>query len=302
MIARAVVINLDTRADRMARFNSMLARVGWPFAAPERFSAVDAGRCAVPEDWGWPSGAWGCMQSHRMVLERAIVEKSEPLLVLEDDVYFLEGFGAHFSEFMQKVPDDWQQIMLGGQFVQRGPRPAIRETVAPGVLRVSNCERTHAYLIRGPFLRALYSKFVKSCGHCDHAMGPMQHDFQTYAPDPFLAGQVEGLSDISGSTNPTRLWVEPNPERKVHWFRSLPELETVRGKGLHGGNQRENGIDVGLEAIMQTGVTNAKLREWEEMIAWEGRSMTPECEPAFYHPVLTEAHLREAFGERLVLH
>ncbi|QJX01326.1 glycosyltransferase family 25 protein [Frigoriglobus tundricola] len=163
----------------------------------------------VPEGWGAGGGAWGCMQSHRQVLERAISDQVGALLVLEDDACFRPGFRQEVERFLAAAPDDWDQLMLGGQHMAT-PRAA-----GPGVVRCVNCQRTHAYAIRGPFLRHLYSRWCAASGHCDHIMGPMQGGYRVYAPDPFLVGQAQGPSDISGARNPAKFWVPPSADAAI---------------------------------------------------------------------------------------
>jgi len=46
----------------------------------------------------------GCRQSQRHVLERAIADGMESLLVLEDDLCFVNGFREKVEVFLDNVP------------------------------------------------------------------------------------------------------------------------------------------------------------------------------------------------------
>lgn len=299
---RVVVINLKRRIDRKERLLAHFSEIQWPFREPEWFEAVDSSLIPEPMFWTAGAGAWGCMQSHRQVLERAMMDGVNSLLVLEDDVFFVPGFAKKALSFMQNVPGDWEQIMFGGQFVDRDMK-WTREAVADGVDRVAGVERTHAYAVRGRFMRDLYSKWCASTGHCDHVMGPFQHGRAVYAPSEFLAGQAEGKSDISHNDNPAKLWVKPPGDWAVTLFVGTPEAarEFRIENGKHSGHNLTDEVDIGLKMIMGApeGERVEKLRSWVSMIEWEGKSKTPEKQCMIYG--VPEALCRAALGDRLVV-
>ena len=144
------------------------------------FEAIDGNKVPVPIGWGAGGGAWGCMQSHRQILERAVMDDVRALLVLEDDACFRTTFRDDAMRFLSSVPPDWDGLMLGGQHINCNP-----VAVLPGIVRCVNCQRTHAYAVRGRYLRDLYQKWCSSSGHCDHVMGPFQVNYNVYAPSRF---------------------------------------------------------------------------------------------------------------------
>lgn len=289
---RVVLINLKRRPERYAATMKMIEEMkDWPFPMPERFEAIDAEKIPTPIGWPDGGGAWGCMQSHRQVLERAMMDGVENLLVLEDDVVFVENFAKQVVAFMQQVPDDWEQIMFGGQLFGNSKN----EQVKPGIIRVADCHRTHCYAVRGQYMRDLYSKWCSSYGHCDHVMGPLQRDRMVYAPDPFIAGQREGWSDISGADNPAKLWVAPDSREPIYWVKSKERraVEELRRSGYHGGrNRNPQGIDIGLDKIVKSTATEEvkikRLQAWITMVQWEARAMTPAHKAMLWHPDITE--------------
>jgi hypothetical protein len=287
------VINLRRREDRLARFWNEISKSQWPFRRPQIFSAIEGNKVGVPKFWQTGGGSYGCMRSHMVLLERAIQDDIGSILVLEDDAVFLDTFGKDVAEFLKKVPDDWQCLMLGGQHVNSRAIP-----VEPGVVRAGpsgGIHRTHCYALRGhEIMQAIYLTWTNAAVHCDWVMGPCAARFKTYAPDPFLVGQAEGSSDISGMQNPTKFWRSPSGIEPVIVLRApRPVMESLRTRGWHTGFIRDpaTGIDEKLYAIFDDATLGlpertVALQNWIEMIQREAVSMIEAGICTVWHPAV----------------
>jgi GR25 family glycosyltransferase involved in LPS biosynthesis len=58
-------------------------------------------------------GAWGYLKSYEAVLEEALREGTESLLVLDDDVLLHKDTRTLFAEAFKQLPDDWLILQLG---------------------------------------------------------------------------------------------------------------------------------------------------------------------------------------------
>lgn len=192
------VLTLARRPDRLDRFQRNLVNLEWPFKAPEVFLAVDGYAAAVPGNWPFTPGAWGCLRSHAMILQAAQTRGARSLLILEDDAIFPLSFAARVRQILNELPPTWEGLMMGGQHV-RTPI-GISE-------RLSRCRgtvRTHCYAVRGPLLARLERAYSRGVGHADRILARLMTRFEFYAPVPFLVGQAAGASDIDYRLWPTR--------------------------------------------------------------------------------------------------
>ncbi len=169
-----------------------------------------------PSGWGAGQGAWGCARTHSRILEDVMHVRDDRgemalrnVLILEDDVYFVDNALHMLNEFMPKVPRDWGQIYLGGQ--HQRPTDLIPEI---GVLIGNSVNRTHAYAVSRTHIQAVYrhinnaQDYIGTSKHIDHQLEVAHYrkDWPVYCPVKWIAGQEAGKSDISGLTNRRMLW------------------------------------------------------------------------------------------------
>jgi len=200
---RVVVLSLSRRPERLKHLFDNLAAECWPFAWPEVVTAVDGTLLPIPSTWRSGAGAYGCRQGHLRILEDAWTSRVERLLVLEDDAILVPGFSVRVADFLTAVPDDWEQLMLGAEIMGATPTE-----IRPGVYRVQNCQRTHAYALcmGSRFAAELYQEWSRYNYHLDWKMAEMHSRHRVYAPTNFLVGQIEGPSDIVNRTEGRRFW------------------------------------------------------------------------------------------------
>ena len=204
---KVVVINLKRRPERLAFSRKTFSECGWPFKEPCIFEAIDGKGVVLPHDWPHLPGSYGCLLSHRKVLEDSIKEGVENLLVIEDDVFFAQGFRQKIQNFIENTPP-WDALMIGGYHLT----PPIE--IGPGVNQCLQTTSTHCYAVRGDFKNKLLERWYgggkfNGLTHCDAILSEdpeMQAAHKVYAPNPFLATQNKLLaSDVRPSkTNKRR--------------------------------------------------------------------------------------------------
>jgi GR25 family glycosyltransferase involved in LPS biosynthesis len=213
---RIVVVNLDRRSDRWSQWTTQTAN--WPFRPADRFRAVDGRAVTPPNWWSQGGGAWGCLMSHARILEDALMDGIDSVLILEDDAVLVPDFSERVEKFLANVPSDWDALYLGGQHLIE-PEPVNDE-----VVRCRDVNRTHGHAMRQVYMREAYAHILDAPAylenpthHVDHRLGRlhMEGRFHVYAPTEFLIGQNESRSDINGRHTGARYWNGDRQETQV---------------------------------------------------------------------------------------
>jgi len=206
---RVVCVNLRRRADRWESFVAQMESISYAFGPVTRFDAID-GECVPAPDWyrvGEAPYAWCCLVSHLRIWETALNDGTASLLVFEDDAIFCDDFCSQAATFMENVPEDWDQLYFGGHHVP----DSIPLRVNEHVYRPEATWRTHAYAIRGEFIKTLYRHVISfnsegrfpnpAAYHVDHQMAALMRDpsFRVYCPGQWLVGQRSDFSEIAQS-------------------------------------------------------------------------------------------------------
>lgn len=299
-IERVYVINLKRRPDRLRAFFQRLEQYGWPFKEPIVYPAIEGDKVGVPPEFTQGGGAYGCRMSHLRILQDCLMDDVTSVMILEDDADICDGFSEKVAEFLAKVPSDWEGIMLGGQH-HAPPIP----TGIPGVVRVRYAQRTHCYIARPTYMKALQRRWGNATVHIDWLMRDWQHQHVVYAPDLWLVGQAGGRSDIRGAEKPVEWWLSrdklpPGPVALAKVSRDV--LETMTTLGFHPGASRdEDGIDEGLKRVFATqscAERVQRLKDWLTMIQVE---CVGGLLPTIWHPDATLDLVQEAWAGQVYL-
>jgi len=125
-------INLEYRTDRKKHIEEQLQKVGLSHA--QRFNAVKLAN---------GNGALGCSMSHLKCLENAKKTNQSHILIMEDDIEFLNPtlFIQQCNAFFYRHPTDWDVVLFSGNNML--PYYPIDETC----VQVWNCQTTTGYLV-----------------------------------------------------------------------------------------------------------------------------------------------------------
>lgn len=154
-------INLDERKDRWDRCQEIFSQLNLDV---ERMPGVHGASGWNSEKYPHPARAFEGVaagtQAHLNVLDLAFREKIDKVLILEDDIEFIEGFIDLFDQYSDYIPEYWEMFYLGGMYRDFGgfkPQPVNRY-----VARVSDMMSTHAYAIRYPLTGLIYTDVIST--------------------------------------------------------------------------------------------------------------------------------------------
>lgn len=141
-IKHAFYINLDTRPDRKQHVERQMTIIG---INAERFKAIKL-----------TNGALGCSMSHLKILETAKSNDWDHVLIVEDDIKFLnpEVFIKQFNKFLE-IHKEFDVALLAGNNMP--PFSNIDDTC----VKVSRCQTTTGYLVKNHYFDTLIHNYRK---------------------------------------------------------------------------------------------------------------------------------------------
>lgn len=136
-IKNAFYINLEHRTDRKIHVEQQMSSIG---VVCERFNAIKMS-----------NGAIGCSMSHLKLLQDALKNNLDHILIVEDDIMFLEPelFKSQINKFFKLHGNNWDVILLAGNNMP--PYRQIDDTC----VKVTRCQTTTGYLVNGHYIETL---------------------------------------------------------------------------------------------------------------------------------------------------
>jgi glycosyl transferase family 25 len=213
-IKHAYYINLHCRPDRKQHVENQLRTVG---ICAERFEAIQL-----------PNGAVGCSLSHLKLLEFAKNNKLPHVLIIEDDIKFLNTslFIQQFNLFLSNHKNFDVVLIAGNNFP---PHQIIDNTC----VKVSSCQTTTGYLVNEHYYDTLITNFrtgVKSLLEnplrynefaIDKYWFNLQQKDNWFLIVPLSVTQREDFSNIENKpTNYTSLMIDLDKKRFFQHFQT----------------------------------------------------------------------------------
>jgi GR25 family glycosyltransferase involved in LPS biosynthesis len=202
-IKYVLYINLEYRVDRKQHVEKQLNNIG--ISSFERFNAIKLS-----------NGRLGCSLSHLKCLELAKASGWDHILIVEDDILFLNPtlFQQQLGTFLSNHKE-WDVLLIGGNVVP--PYQPIDSCC----IKVSKCQTTTGYLVRSHYYDSLIENIRTGMTHLlnehenhnsyalDKYWFHLQQKHLWYLIIPLTVTQREDYSDIEKRpTNYTRVMTD----------------------------------------------------------------------------------------------
>lgn len=193
-------INLDRRTDRWEECEKIFTKHG---LIVERFSATDGNE--TPYNLGYPyDNELAGAISHTKVIEKAKELKLKNVLILEDDVDFIDNLTKMFSEIYTQIPNNWDGLLFGGNHVGGG------SLVSNNIMKVNRSYALHCYALNNKVFNETIDYMngriqnvidngkdvIRQSVAADYFMADLHRINNWYCFRPHLAWQRSGFSDI----------------------------------------------------------------------------------------------------------
>lgn len=213
-IKHAFYINLEHRNDRKEHVEAQLNKIG---IKAERFNAIKM-----------TNGAIGCSMSHLKILQNAFNNNLEHVLIVEDDITFLdpELFKTNINNFFIEHGNNWDVILLAGNNIP--PYKKIDDTC----IQVFTCQTTTGYIVNGHYIKILMQNIKTGLTQLlnnpneklryaiDRFWFILQSKDKWYLIIPPTVVQCEGYSDIEKkNTNYEKMMCDLDKEELLNYIR-----------------------------------------------------------------------------------
>ena len=192
-------INLSSRIDRKNHIKKQLKNLGWK---GKRVEAVEV-----------KDGRVGCTLSHIKCLKMAIEKKLEYIVILEDDIEFLNPsiFLENFHNCLNTL-SNWDVILIAGN--NSGHYTRINDSC----VKIVNTQTTTGYIVKNHYFPVLLENIKEGLNfllknpklHIKYAIDKywfsLQEKDNWYLITPLTVCQLQGYSDIEKKeTNYTKV-------------------------------------------------------------------------------------------------
>ena len=186
---KSYCINLDKRPDRLENFNNQVIK--YNLGNYIRVSAFDGDSLGYDTKItnGISNGNFGLLKTNINIIDDAISNKLNSILIMEDDCYFTEEI-VNIDTYFNYLPNDWDMLYMGGNHI-------IEPTyINKKICKIRLTYTTHFVGIKSTVFQEIL-KILEPKNHpIDLLYTLIQQSYNVYTFTPAIAKQMVGFSNI----------------------------------------------------------------------------------------------------------
>lgn len=184
------VINLKERVDRLNHIQSELNKIDCKDYTI--FEGVDGSKIVNPSRI--KNGAFGLLMTYKNIYEDWKTKGRDPILIIEDDCKFVDGFNNHLNSYISNVPEDWDMLYFGANHnYHMGQRT---QRINDYCVKTNNSYSAHCVLMKPNVFKELITMIDTNPLEVDVLMATLQKKYNSYSSHIPLTTQIPSYSNI----------------------------------------------------------------------------------------------------------
>ena len=186
---KSYCINLDKRPDRLENFNNQVIK--YNLGNYIRVSAFDGDSLGYDTKItnGISNGNFGLLKTNINIIDDAISNKLNSILIMEDDCYFTEEI-VNIDTYFNYLPNDWDMLYMGGNHL------ALPLFVNEKVGKIDSTYTAHFVGIKSTVFQEILKISESKIQPIDVLYSLIQKSYNAYTFTPAIAKQKPGFSNI----------------------------------------------------------------------------------------------------------
>jgi len=157
------------------------------------FEAVDGS--TIPNPTSLSAGNYGLLNTYLRIYEDFLKNKTNNIMMIEDDCVFLDNFNDNLKLYIENIPDDWEILYFGANHrTHEGLPPPYK--INEYVIKLRSSYTTHCLILKDYVFAELIENLKISPSIVDVMMCKLQEKYNTYSTIRNITFQLPSFSDI----------------------------------------------------------------------------------------------------------
>jgi GR25 family glycosyltransferase involved in LPS biosynthesis len=184
------VINLEDRNDRKDHITKELNKIDC-----KEYKIIDAVDGSKIKNLSKiKNGAYGLLMTYIKIYEDWSINKTENILIVEDDCVFTENFNDSLQNYINQVPKNWDILYFGANHNYHMGQKT--EKINDFCIKLNNSYSAHCVLMKSYIFDELINMIKQTPIEVDVLLANLQRKYNAYSSHIALTTQLPSYSNI----------------------------------------------------------------------------------------------------------